>query len=126
MQETQAGDARSVPRSGRSSEGGNGNPLQYSCLESPMKRGAWHSTDYGVTRSRTWLSNWATHTRLFSVYWPLSHSSSYVSFSRETEDGHRIKGIVSAELRPFKDPFWAFYPLTFPCVLLARECTCTK
>ena len=35
-----AGDAGSVPGSGRSHEGGNGNPLQYSCLENPMDRGA--------------------------------------------------------------------------------------
>ena len=38
-----AGDKRhsSVPRSGRSPGGGHGNPLQYSCLENPMDRGAW-------------------------------------------------------------------------------------
>ena len=49
-----------------------------------------------------------------------------ISFRQEIEDGHRIKGIVLAELRPFKDPFWAFHPLTSPCVLLAGECMCTK
>ena len=39
-----AGDARdmgSIPRSGRAPERGNGNPLQYSCLENPVDRGAW-------------------------------------------------------------------------------------
>ena len=35
------GDAGSIPEWGRSSEGGNGNPLQYSCLENPTDRGAW-------------------------------------------------------------------------------------
>ena len=35
------GDAGSIPRSGRSPGGGHGNPLQYSCLENPMDRGAW-------------------------------------------------------------------------------------
>ena len=35
----------------------NGNPLQYSCLENPMDRGAWWATVYGVTKSLTWLSN---------------------------------------------------------------------
>ena len=35
------GDPGSIPRSGRSTGGGNGNPLQYSCLENPMDRGAW-------------------------------------------------------------------------------------
>ena len=39
--------------------GGHGNPLQYSCLENPMNRGAWRATVHGVTKSRTglkWLS----------------------------------------------------------------------
>ena len=36
---------------------GNGNPLQYSCLENPMDRGAWWATVHGVTKSRTRLSN---------------------------------------------------------------------
>ena len=44
--------------SGRPPEGGNGNPLQYSCLENSMDRGAWRARVYGVTKSRTQLSNW--------------------------------------------------------------------
>ena len=51
-----AGDTRdvsSIPRSGRSPGGGNGNPLQYSCLEESMDRGAWQATVQGVTKSRT-------------------------------------------------------------------------
>ena len=39
--------------------GGNGNPLQYSCLGNPMDRGAWWATVCGVTKSGTWLSYWA-------------------------------------------------------------------
>ena len=42
------GDAREygpIPGSGRSSGGGNGNPIQHSCLESPMDRGAWWAMD---------------------------------------------------------------------------------
>ena len=38
-------DAGSIPGSGRSTGGGNGYPLQYSCLENPMDRGAWQATD---------------------------------------------------------------------------------
>ena len=45
---------------GRSLGEGNGNPLQYSCLENPMDRGAWWATVQGVTKSRTQLSNF-TH-----------------------------------------------------------------
>ena len=37
---------------------GNGNPLQYSCLENPMDRGAWQTLVHRVTKSQTWLSNW--------------------------------------------------------------------
>ena len=45
-----AGDLDSIPGSGRSPGEGNGNPLQYSCLENPMDRGAWRATVCGVTR----------------------------------------------------------------------------
>ena len=44
-----AGDPGSIPGSGRSPGEGNGNPLQYSCLENPMDRGAWQATVHGVT-----------------------------------------------------------------------------
>ena len=46
-------DSGSIPGSGRSLGGGNGNPLQYSCLESPMDRGAWSATFYRVAQSWT-------------------------------------------------------------------------
>ena len=51
------GDLGSIPGSGRSSGDGNGNPLQYSCPESPMDGGAWWAAVHGVARSRTRLSN---------------------------------------------------------------------
>ena len=50
-----AGDMGSIPGSGRSPGGRQGNPLQYSCLESPMDRGAWWATVHGVAESRTRL-----------------------------------------------------------------------
>ena len=46
------GDVGWIPGSGRSSEGGNGNPLQYSCLGDPMDGAAWQATDHGVARVR--------------------------------------------------------------------------
>ena len=52
-----AGDPGSIPGSGRSPGEGNGNPLQYFCLENPMDRGAWWATVHGVTKSWTRLSN---------------------------------------------------------------------
>ena len=51
-----AGDARNmglIPGSGRSHGEGNGNPLQYSCLENSMNRGAWQATVYEVAKNRT-------------------------------------------------------------------------
>ena len=51
------GDPGSIPRSGRSPGEGNGNPLQYSCLENPMDRGAWWATVHGLAKSRTQLND---------------------------------------------------------------------
>ena len=51
------GDLGSIPGLGRSPGGGHGNPLQYSCLESPMDRGAWWVTVHEVTKSHTKLSD---------------------------------------------------------------------
>ena len=48
------------PGSGRSPGEGNGNPLQYSCLENPMDGGAWWATVHGVTKSRTRLSDFTS------------------------------------------------------------------
>ena len=45
------GDKGSIPGSGRSNGGGNGNALQYSCLENPMNRGAWRATVHRLTDS---------------------------------------------------------------------------
>ena len=51
------GDQGSIPGSGRYSGEGNSNPLQYSCLENPMDRGAWRATVRGFIKSWTPLSN---------------------------------------------------------------------
>ena len=47
------GDASPIPGSGRSYGGGNGNPLQHSCLENPMDRGAWRAIVKRVSKSWT-------------------------------------------------------------------------
>ena len=55
-----AGDMRDsdlIPGSGSSPGGGNGNPLQYSCLENSMNRGAWQATVHGGHKSRAQLSD---------------------------------------------------------------------
>ena len=56
-----AGELGSIPGLGRSLGGGNGNPLQYSCLENPMDRGAWWATVHGVTKSQTRLAHTDAH-----------------------------------------------------------------
>ena len=54
---TNAGDMGSIPGSGRSLGVRSSNPLQHSCLDNPMDRGAWQATVHGVTKSRTRLSD---------------------------------------------------------------------
>ena len=51
------GELGLIPGLGRFPGGGHGNPLQYSCLENPMDRGAWQATDLGIKKSRTRLSD---------------------------------------------------------------------
>ena len=61
-----------VPGSGRSPGKGNGNPVQYSCLENPTDRGAWQATVHGVTRVRHDLA-----TKPPPVRWSLLEFSSF-------------------------------------------------
>ena len=58
------GDPGSIPGSGRSLGEGNGNPLQYSCLDNSMGRGAWCATVHGVTESDMTNTRNHTHTPL--------------------------------------------------------------
>ena len=58
------GDAGLIPRSGRSPGGGNSNPLQYSCLENPMDRGAWWAVVHKMAKTQTQLSM-LTHVLIF-------------------------------------------------------------
>ena len=52
-----AGDTSLIPGLGKSPGEGNGNPLQYFCLDNPMDRGPWRATVHGVKKSWTQLSN---------------------------------------------------------------------
>ena len=62
------GDLGLIPGPGRSPGEGNGNPLQYCCLENPMDRGAWQATVHGVAKSRTRLSDFTSLHTLTSVF----------------------------------------------------------
>ena len=75
-----AGDIRdmgSVPRLGRSPRGGHGNPLQYSCLENPMDRGAWQATVHSVEQSQTRLKQLSMHARDLDIL-ILTHMHAYM------------------------------------------------
>ena len=72
-----AGDMGLIPESGRSPGGGHGNPLQYSCLENPMNKGAWWATVHGVTKSWTQLKWFSTHTHTHT--YACTHHSLYIS-----------------------------------------------
>ena len=65
------GDLGLIPGSGRSPGEGNGNPLQYSCLDNPMDRGAWSATVHGAAKSQTRLSNFTTTTSKCLVDWTI-------------------------------------------------------
>ena len=76
-------DTDSIPGSGRSPGVGNGNPLQYSCLENSMDRGVWQATVYGVAKNGIQLSmhvgahahthtHTCTHTHSLHPYWSVS------------------------------------------------------
>ena len=70
-----AGDLRevsSIPGSGRSPGGGHGNPLQYSCLENPMDRGACQAIVHRVAQSQTWLKRLSTAQHSFTPMPPNS------------------------------------------------------
>ena len=65
MSASNAGDLGLILGSGRSLGGGNGNQLQYSCLENPTDRGAWEAIVHGVIKSRTRLSDFSHFTASF-------------------------------------------------------------
>ena len=73
------GDPGSVLGLGRSPGEGNGNPLQYSCLEKPMDREAWYATVHGIAKSQTRLSNFTLsilwHCLSLGLEWKLTFSS---------------------------------------------------
>ena len=66
----------SVPGLRRAPGEGNGNPLQYSCLENPMDRGAWRAPVHGVAKSRTRLKQQHKHTRVQLVVPQNNYSNS--------------------------------------------------
>ena len=72
-------DTHSIPGSGKSPRKGNGNPLQYSCLENPRDRGAWQPTAHKVAKSWTRLKRFTMQTVI--IY--LSNEIKNISYLRD-------------------------------------------
>ena len=90
---------RFKPWVGRSPQEGNGNPVQYSCLENSMDRGAWRATVHEVTKGWTRLSDWTAAAAV---------SEAGRSRCRKTRE---INGRESCRLQTMKDhSFLPFYP----------------
>ena len=90
-----AGDPGSIPRSERSPGGGHGHPLQYSCLENPMDRGAWRATVHRVVNSRTQLkqlSRKAGHFSTMVISGLIYKPSNGFTFRKRTLNHHGPRG----------------------------------
>ena len=83
-QHRDARDTISIPGLGQYPAGGNGNPLQHSCLENPMDRGAWWATVYRVAKNQTWLN------RLSMTEHPVSQKNPNVCLR------HVLRGLITA------------------------------
>ena len=104
-----AGDLGSIPGSGRSPGEGNGNTLQYSCLENPTDQGAWWATAHRVAKRRTRLSDWSD--LIWSDSDPLLILElDYISFLLLSCSSFYI--LVPVRYRIYKH-FISFYRLTF-------------
>ena len=87
-----AGDESFIPGFGRSPGEGNGNPLQYSCLENPSDGGAWQATVREDTKSRTRLSDF---TFTFTGKDPLSPGNGDIPL---VQSAHPVTGFWQAEI----------------------------
>ena len=61
-------DTGLIPQSGRSPGGGHSNPLQYSCLEKPMDRGAWQTVAHRIVQSQTQLKYLSMHAHIYNMH----------------------------------------------------------
>ena len=101
------GDPGSIPGSGRSPGDGNGNPLQYPCLENSMDGGAWQAIVRGVTKSQTWLSNFTLQAHL-EMYVPPKETNWRMKYSMKwsvTKPDHRsqMKWLRLSPMSPKQD-----------------------
>ena len=98
-----AGDTRDaglIPGSGRFPGGGHGNPLQYSCLENPMDRGAWWATVHGAVKSWIQLKLLSTHAQQCARGFPLLYILANVWYLCFFGDCHfdQCEGLICTSL----------------------------
>ena len=124
-----AGDLGSIPGLGRCPGEGNGNPLQYSCLENPIDRGAWQATVHGVARVGHDLVHCLTPEILPHIpqnpnipQWPWPHCSNHsqVGIQAHVHRGHRqhTYSSVMSHILPFHVPRKTFSLRDFHLVYL--------
>ena len=97
------GDEGSIPGSGRSPGGGNGNPLQYSCLENAMDRGAWQATVHGVAKELDTTEQLSTHTCLHTQYFRKDKNLN----SKKLNICPKIKQLVGSRAKIWSEVFSA-------------------
>ena len=93
------GDPGSIPRSGRSPGEGNGNSLQYSCLENPMDRGAWRVRVHGVAKNQTRLRDF-THFAFYIEYKPSGNSGQFIDQKKKKNRKKERKTILPLKKKP--------------------------
>ena len=80
-------DLGSIPWSGRSPGGGHGNPLQYSCLENLMDRGAWQAIVHRVAQSQTLLKRLSTHAQKWNLLMAIENTTYLCGVGDDWEGG---------------------------------------
>ena len=126
-----AGDQGSIPGSGRSPGEGNGYPLQCSCLENSVDRGAWQAIVHGVTKSQTRLNDQHAHINPYKlpysdrITWlhPFCEESMCFKEQRSTHAGKSVSEITTLErdLIPLSRTMYSFPALSLSCPLLFED-----
>ena len=114
-----AGDPGLIPGSGRSPGEGNGNPLQYSCLENSTERGAWRAIVHRVAKSQIQLSDWHFHFTLKFQFSSVTQSCLTLCdpMNRSTPGlpvHHQLPEFTQTHVRRVSDAIQPSHPLSSP------------